>query len=47
MSLYSWSLLDAITINHASAVFRLQIPQMPPQRLMGEMHSIYKSGPTS
>ena len=40
MSLYSWSLLNAGTIiKHALAVFHLQSPQTPLQRLSGEMHS--------
>ena len=43
--LYSWPLLNACSIiKHASAVFCLQIPQMPLQRLASDMHSIYKSG---
>ena len=45
MSLYVLPLLDACTIiQHALAVFHLQIHQMALQRLAGEMHRIMKIG---
>ena len=46
MSPHPWSLLNVCAIiKHASAVFYLQIPLSPLQRLVGEMHSIYKIAP--